>query len=986
MTCPSVETLGVHARGHTATIDAPSLDAHLAGCSSCREVFAAADTKSERTFSAGESFGRYRVEGVLGRGGMGVVVRAEDPELGRSVALKLLRGCGGTRRVDALLAEARAMARLTHPNVVAVLDVGMHGDEAFLAMEYVDGPTLRAWLDETPRTTSDIVAAFVAAGRGLEAAHRAGLVHRDFKPENVLVGRDGRVRVTDFGIAQFAAGDDDAETPGETPREPLVGTPKYMAPEQLDGGVADARTDLFSFCVALYEAVSGELPFFPDPRSGGPLREHGLRLRPRPATLPRWLAKVLARGLVAGPADRYPGMAPLLDELLAVPRRRRAFVVSLLVGVASLTLIAGAYRVRRVEPPTCSAGPERLATVWNDGRKKTIAAAFARSDQSYAADAYTSVERAIDEYGRRWVARYTDACVATHGRGDQSQEVLDLRMQCLDQRLRGVDGLAELLTRADGSVVAAMYKSPVALEQLERCDNPEELKAEVRPPSDAAHAAVVDAVQKELASVRAQHMTKQVDRLAKAEGLAEQAVGCGYAPLEADVLLLEGRLLADERRFEEAERVLLRGAARAEVGRADGVRASIWIELCSLAARQGQYPRAHQHAAYAGAVVERAGRRADLAAALASADGWAYFRGGDYPAATKQLERARDLYEHTVEDPIELIRVLRRLGATALEAGDLPAAERVLEHALSLGEHALGAEHPELAGVLEELGYVSRDRDDHTTALKLFSRSLDIQSRVDGVDSPVTVVAKSAIALTNMDLGRFALAEPTYRAMLEQDARTLPKGSPESRQALTNLGLALNGQWRFAEAIVQLRLALDTALANFPKDGDVVLRTRTDLAEALLGAGELREAETLARAAVEAQSKPDEAWAEAPRTLGEVLLAARRPREALPFFEAAIATNEKDAGTEHSLLVQPLLGLGEAARLTGDAPRALAVLERALVLSDKKPRRSWLRGAVRILLARVLTDLGRDPERARALVAEAQPFFAADGGAAHALR
>ena len=255
-------------------------------------------------------FGRFVVLDLLGRGGMGVVMEAHDPELDRKVALKLLNpdtaaGDGARLRLQQ---EAQAMAQLAHPNVVAVYEVGRAAAQLFITMELVDGTTLKTWLAE-PRGWREVVAMFVAAGRGLEAAHRAGLVHRDFKPENVLIGRDGRPRVSDFGLAarELAAAD-----PALAP----AGTPLYMAPEQWSGGAVDARSDQFSFCAALWRAVWGEGPFAGNRTEA--LRAAVLAGELRTPTrrgVPRWLGRALVRGLALDPGARWPGLGELLDAI-----------------------------------------------------------------------------------------------------------------------------------------------------------------------------------------------------------------------------------------------------------------------------------------------------------------------------------------------------------------------------------------------------------------------------------------------------------------------------------------------------------------------------------------------------------------------------------------------------------------------------------------------------------------------------------------------
>jgi serine/threonine protein kinase len=224
----------------------------------------------------GTQVGRYVLLDAVGSGGMGVVYAAYDPELDRKVAIKLLRfdrlgSEAGERDRLRLQREAQAIARLSHPNVVHVYDVGTFGDQVFVAMEFVAGRTLRQWAEEEPRPWREVVDRFALAGRGLAAAHAAGLIHRDFKPDNVLLGDDGRVRVVDFGLARPAgqqpAPEGERTPSGGTLAHPLtewgvvVGTPAYMAPEQLRGEASDERSDQLSFCVSLYETLYGERPF-----------------------------------------------------------------------------------------------------------------------------------------------------------------------------------------------------------------------------------------------------------------------------------------------------------------------------------------------------------------------------------------------------------------------------------------------------------------------------------------------------------------------------------------------------------------------------------------------------------------------------------------------------------------------------------------------------------------------------------------------------
>ena len=354
------------------------MESHAAGCSACRRLLAElarspslagrsptipAAGDAHIDLEPGDKVDRFSILGRIGHGGMGVVFSAYDPRLDRKVALKLLRSSDDSKLTPEeaqarLLREAQALAQQSHPNVIAVYDVGTYKSEVYIAMELVEGKTLGQWLRAYQRSQREILDKFQQAGRALAAAHGSGLVHRDFKPENVLVGDDDRVRVMDFGLARSLFYDLPEEPIDEsfriavdgvselnrslTATGAVLGTPRYMAPEQFLGRLADARSDQFSFCVGLWEALLGKHPF--EGGTARPLAESA-DARPVPPSgsrLPPWVQRVLERGLAREPVRRYPSMEALLRELQPPRPSSRARIVPV-VALAIAVLFLGGY-------------------------------------------------------------------------------------------------------------------------------------------------------------------------------------------------------------------------------------------------------------------------------------------------------------------------------------------------------------------------------------------------------------------------------------------------------------------------------------------------------------------------------------------------------------------------------------------------------------------------------------------------------------------
>jgi len=392
----------------------------------------------------GETLGRYKLEHALGEGGMGVVHCAFDPDLERRVALKVLRRSDGSDDArQRLLREARAMARLTHPNVVAVHEVGTAHDRDYVAMELIDGETLADWL-RGKRKPREITQAFIAAGRGLAAAHAAGLVHRDFKPHNVLRAHDGRVVVTDFGLARgveaaasvpfertltpaqaVSANPTPSSLTGLTATGSVLGTPAYMAPEQWEGGVVGPAADQFAFCVALWEALTGDRPFHG--KTLDELRsdvQRGVDALDA-SKIPRRLRAPLRRGLQRDPDQRYRSMDALLAALARADRSSSPWSIAWRSAAVLATVGFLIVHERGHGAPTCEPPVVELGSVWSpmiEGGTPAV------------------LDDAFDKMAARWSFARATACTA-----DAVTRPVQLR--CLDGALARFDAVRRGFSR-----------------------------------------------------------------------------------------------------------------------------------------------------------------------------------------------------------------------------------------------------------------------------------------------------------------------------------------------------------------------------------------------------------------------------------------------------------------------------------------------------------------------------------------------------------
>ncbi len=839
------------------------------------------------TIRAGTHIGRYIVIDRLGAGGLGVVLTAYDPKLDRRVALKLLRADARETEADSqgqrrLAREAQAMAKLQHANVVAVYDVGVHREAVYITMELVRGRTLGSWMREadTPRPWGEVLAVLTMAGRGLAAAHDAGLVHRDFKPDNVMLSREGLAKVMDFGLVRAvtdghateriveepgavveaapADADADAKRAMDRVRERLasmgklggsgrastddtldatvaaappqtdedapaivatgeeltrtgavMGTPAYMAPEQVAGQRVDARGDQFAFCVTLYEALYGVRPFVADTWTELARKILSAELGPAPhRDVPAWLHEVIARGLAKKPEDRWPDMHALLAALDRSQRRSRRAVGLAAIGVLSAVGVAG-WAIRGQVDPCAEAG-EDIDEVLSSTRRDAIVTAIGGVDVGYAEETATRVEAALSQVA----SAYRDAARATcsaHVEHEISDALFDRRRACLHAHREAAGAMASALEQPTAADVERASDALARLPPLAACEDDASLLAEVQLPTDGAARAAIGDARFSVARIEALATLGRFGAAVDAaESLRPTVETLGFGPLRAELAFARGRALELAGRSADAIEALTEAAHE---GRASGddrtaAAAETWL-VFSVGARARQPERARWWAQSADAAVRRLPSHGSLAARLDWHLGTVEMLAGDSETGVRLLRAAASEMEAAVgpthPDAIEakynLAVALRRVGederAMALQA-----------EVLAARRERLGATHPEVGRTLGEIGVLAHKRGDRDEAIARLEEARDVLVGAVGDRHPLVASVLGDLAAVWGDAGRFEAAHAAVAKAREITVAAL--GDEHPKVAL--LDAVEGGLWRQEGDLVRAAEAYRRAL------------------------------------------------------------------------------------------------------------------------------------------------------------------------------
>jgi tetratricopeptide (TPR) repeat protein/predicted Ser/Thr protein kinase len=951
---------------------------------------------ADRDGSPGATIGRFVVLGSLGRGGMGVVLSAYDPLLDRKVALKLLRPDVWSGRSESegrarLQREAQAMAKLSHSNVVTVYEVGTVGEQQFIAMEFVDGQTLSAWLRHGARDWREIVRRFVAAGRGLQAAHAAGLVHRDFKPENVLIGSDGRPRVGDFGLVsgvRSSAGDR-ADELGATRAGAIMGTPGYMSPEQMRGEATNAQSDQFSFCVALYEALHQERAFPDDEPEAQREAVLSGRVRPSPrkSGLPARLTEALLRGLRVDPAERWPSMEVLLDALERDPTRQRRRRLMATVALATVLVGAGglAKWIHDVRASVCSGASARLRAVWDDERRQKVQRAFAATGLGYASNTFARVAALLDRYAGAWVSMHEEACRATRVEGRQSDSLLDLRMACLERHRATLAALTEVWAGGvDGSAVENALAAASSLPPVNECADARVLAERVPLPRQPAAVARIEAVRQHLDRLRALAEAKRLrEARAEAEVARRDADATAFAPVQAEAAFLVGRIA---RGFGEPGAVepLEEAAKLAASARDDRLAAAALDEAIIVLGEQRGAQTALELAPVVEAFVARAGNRPEQRAALAFARGAAYEDLGKYGEARAALSEARALYTQSLgsRDPLTLGAVLK-LALIADASGDYASNKTLSRELLPTAIEVLGPDHPQMAIILRHLAMFAQHAGERARARELAERALAIGERAFGPTAMETARIVNTVGVIAEADGRLDEADRCFERVLAIRRQQLAPDHPLIAHVLANLTIIRRRQGRLEEAqsLIERALAIMTKTYG-PMHADVAHDLGT-LADVLAERGDVAgaRAQYQRSLAIWNQIKGPEHLDTLTWTSSAALFYARvgSCADARELATPAIATIEKVAGPHNPWLVDLWMATTECDLQDGAAAAAVPVLERAMSIAEEPEATPIKLAEVRFDLARALRAIGGDGARVSQLAAAAEKEFTQAG-------
>lgn len=748
------------------------------------------------------TIGRFQVERRVGSGGMGVVYAAVDPKLDRRVAIKVLRTDVGAAGQERLLREARALARLNHPNIVSVHEVGTIDERVFIAMELVEGIPMSAWL-RTPRSWTEVAPVALDAGRGLAAAHEAGIIHRDFKPANVVLRPDGRAVVLDFGLARQTEstspsqdatslhGHDVGDT--ATKASSIAGTPAYMAPEQHLGLSATAQSDQFAFCVSVYEALYGQRPFESATRMGllQAIDEGRFRPPPQSRAVPRWFRQVLLRGLASAQPDRWPSMEALLAviERRTVPLGRRLLVPVLVAGLAG----TGVLLATKSNGPSCAQQASEIDSTWNPAVATGLLETLGAVDHPASSRIPPVVVAQLDTYTKGWKAQWEQACLAD---AEQPNAAAQRTMACLEGQQAWLGSALAIFESPNDTVLTEATRLVPDSGSLLDCRAPEESTSPTLTSGPDEHRAHVERVINEVDTLAV------LGRWSEAGALLDSLADEADPALRSRAARARGMLYRRRADRESARDALEEAVLEAERAGDTTARLSAMRALATELAEYGN----HEEAARALAQVEAAHERyATLPwtwrAELLVIRAHLHRETRDIPSA---VEAASDLLALVQKEaPDNLGRQLRArhlVLRARMEGSEREGIKQELFDLLADTQALYGPDHELTATLHSNLGVQLFYEGDPTLAAKHTRTSIEIRERL-GEEEAAMLGAMGNLAAIESASGSKEAAIETWTRIIEITRAKRPDHDKRLLRALNNLGGAYGVEGRFGKAL-----------------------------------------------------------------------------------------------------------------------------------------------------------------------------------------
>lgn len=881
--CISDLVFGAFVDGELSAPCRVEVEAHVDVCGTCRGVLAALaslssgaaplPTQSSSTIAnvcapeieIGESIGRYIILQKVGAGGMGVVYAAYDPQLDRKIALKLHKFANSNRQSklqERLLREAKVLACLNHPNIVTVHDVGWARDSLFIAMNFVDGGTIGDHCRRGDLSWRQVLSLFLQAARGLQAAHEKGIVHRDVKPDNLLISKEGQVMVSDFGIARQAGSSSKplstltARSSTLTQAGSRLGTPAYMAPEQHQGRIADARADQFSFAVTLYEALCGERPFRGKGSEEllGAIRQGPARFSTR--ELPSGLYRLLAKGLSFEPEDRYADMAEFAGALDALRSRSRRKVFAIGLGAAA---IVGAFATFFIfsndRPPSfCEQEAVQAAGMFSPETEEAIAQHFATT-VPYGSEIFEKVRPLLHEYREDLSELYSATCKSAGDKGHSRAEIQAQRLPCLYQRRQDLRLFTEDLRQAEPGLIEKSYQSALYLNPVSECQ-----RSQVTADEHGLSPELL-AIRTTIAELGSLLRTGEIEKAeARLPQLASALASLPAGRLALELSLRMAQIESRAGRIEEASAHFHQAAGQA-MALGDTLKlAETWSYLVDLLSTKEKRPdEGLQLAQWALEAMDAADAPPAMKAQLFSSRGHAHLAAGDFEKADADYQRALALHEsehgrshylvaralsnragalgalgrHQEVEPLlaEALDIYRlRLGTkhpeyailleeqalTASALGNYDHAINLMHEVLSIRRKSLGAKHIDVGKALTNLGFILRKKGDYSGAITATKESIDIKKTVLGAQHPD--VATSIANLGNIlgSQGDFEGALSLHQEALEIARQALGEAHPQTALAYYSLAVAHNFLQHPKLALENLQRAEESYQSRFP--------------------------------------------------------------------------------------------------------------------------------------------------------------------------